>query len=293
MDHDQPLRITRPSRLKRAAEVWARVRRHPPTIIGLLIVFFLLMAVLGPVVAPYKFSAQIPADALQGPSVTHWFGTDQFGRDVMSRLLWGARDIFLVAGFGTILAVSAGSVLGLLSGYAGRWVDEGVMRFLDVLLALPPLLLAMVLLGSVGPSRLNIILVVGVLYVPMVARVVRSVVLDIKTREFVEAAKLRGERSSYIMAREILLGTVRGDIHDIGKDIVGFVLDINGFEVVDLGINVPEGTFVEAVREHRPQVLALSGFLSLAFDSMKSTIAQVGEAGLADDLHVCVRYSNS
>lgn len=87
---------------------------------------------------------------------------------------------------------------------------------------------------------------------------------------------------------KVVLGTVRGDIHDIGKDIVGFVLDINGFEVIDLGINVPEETFVEAVREHRPQVLALSGFLSLAFDSMKSTIYQVGEAGLADDLHVII-----
>ena len=87
---------------------------------------------------------------------------------------------------------------------------------------------------------------------------------------------------------KVVLGTVRGDIHDIGKDIVGFVLDINGFEVIDLGINVPEETFVEAVREHRPQVLALSGFLSLAFDSMKSTIEQVGEAGLADDLHVII-----
>lgn len=86
----------------------------------------------------------------------------------------------------------------------------------------------------------------------------------------------------------VVLGTVRGDIHDIGKDIVGFVLDINGFEVVDLGINVPEEAFVAAVREHKPQVLALSGFLSLAFDSMKSTIAQVREAGLGDGLSVII-----
>jgi len=205
MDQEQVVLITKPSRRKRAADVWGRVKRHPPTVVGLaIVVFFLLMAVFGPIIAPFKFSDQVPADSLQGPSWAHWFGTDQFGRDILSRLLWGARDIFLVAGFGTAVAVLLGAVLGLLSGYAGRWVDEGVMRFLDVLLSLPPLLLAMVLLGSVGPSRLNIILVVGVLYVPMVARVVRSVVLEIKTREFVEAAKLRGERGSYIMSREIL-----------------------------------------------------------------------------------------
>lgn len=86
----------------------------------------------------------------------------------------------------------------------------------------------------------------------------------------------------------VVLGTVRGDIHDIGKDIVGFVLDVNGFEVTDLGINVPEAKFVEAVREQKPQVLALSGFLSLAFDTMKSTIEAVQEAGLRDGLKVII-----
>lgn len=86
----------------------------------------------------------------------------------------------------------------------------------------------------------------------------------------------------------VVLGTVRGDIHDIGKDIVGFVLDVNGFEVTDLGINVPEAKFVEAVREQKPQILALSGFLSLAFDTMKSTIAEVEQAGLRDGLKVII-----
>jgi peptide/nickel transport system permease protein len=205
MDAPQPAAVTRPSLLKRTAGVWSRIRRHPPTLFGLAVVgFFLVIAFIGPLIAPYGYSQQIPADRLQGPSMAHWFGTDQFGRDILSRLLWGARDIFLVAGMGTGLAVGIGAALGLLSGYVGRLLDEGIMRFLDVLLALPPLLLAMVLLGSVGPSRLNIIVIVGLLYVPMVARVVRSVVLEIKTREFVEAAKLRGERVSYIMSREIL-----------------------------------------------------------------------------------------
>jgi len=87
---------------------------------------------------------------------------------------------------------------------------------------------------------------------------------------------------------KIVLGTVRGDIHDIGKDIVGFMLDVNGFEVVDLGIDVPEEKFVEAVREHKPQVLALSGFLSIAFDSMKSTIEEVEKAGLREGLKVII-----
>jgi methanogenic corrinoid protein MtbC1 len=87
---------------------------------------------------------------------------------------------------------------------------------------------------------------------------------------------------------KVVLGTVRGDIHDIGKDIVGFMLEVNGFEVIDLGIDQPEATFVQAVKEHKPQVLALSGFLSVAFDSMKSTIEEVEAAGLRTDLKVII-----
>jgi peptide/nickel transport system permease protein len=131
-------------------------------------------------------------------------GTDQFGRDIFSRVLVGSRDVFIVAGSGTALAVLLGLFLGLLAGYAGGLFDEGAMRFVDILLSIPPLLLAMIILGTVGPSRINVILVVGLLYIPMVARVVRSVVLDVKTREYVEAAKLRGESRNYIMFREIL-----------------------------------------------------------------------------------------
>jgi peptide/nickel transport system permease protein len=188
-----------------AGRTLKRLRRYPVTLMGFAVVFFfLLMAVIGPLLAPYSFSEQAISDRLQPPSAQHWFGTDQFGRDIFSRLLVGSRDIFLVAGAGTLMAVLLGLTLGLVSGYVGGLFDEIAMRLLDVLLSIPAFLLAMVILGSVGPSRFNVILVVGFLYIPMVARVVRSVVLDLETREFVEAAKLRGEKSGYILFREIL-----------------------------------------------------------------------------------------
>ena len=184
---------------------WRRLRRYPATAIGFTIVgFFLLMAVIGAWVAPYGYSDQTLSDRLQPPSAQHIFGTDQFGRDIFSRIIIGSRDVFAVAGSGTLLAVVLGLTLGLLAGYFGGVLDDVVMRLVDVLLAVPPLLLAMIILGSLGPSRTNVVLVVGFLYIPMVARVVRSVVLDLKTRQFVEAAKLRGESSAYIMFREIL-----------------------------------------------------------------------------------------
>jgi peptide/nickel transport system permease protein len=189
----------------RASRTIKRLRRYPATLIGFILVgIFILMAVFGPWITPYGFSDQDLTNRLQPASADHWFGTDQFGRDIFSRVLAGSRDVFTIAGSGTLLAVLMGLTLGMVSGYLGGAADEIIMRFMDVLLSIPPLLLAMIILGTVGPSRLNIVLVVGFLYIPMVARVVRSVVLDIKTREFIEAAKMRGENSGYILFREIL-----------------------------------------------------------------------------------------
>jgi len=182
-----------------------RLRRYPTTLIGFTIVFlFLIIALFGPLLAPYAYTAQNLPNKLQPPSEEHIFGTDQFGRDVYSRILVGSRDVLSVAGSGTALAVFFGMLLGLFSGYRGGLFDELIMRTMDVILSIPPLLLAMVILFSLGPSRVNVIIVVGFLYIPMVARVVRSVVLDLKTRQFIEAARLRGENSFYILYKEIL-----------------------------------------------------------------------------------------
>ena len=167
-------------------------------------VLFLLLAVFGPMLAPYGVNQQIVAEARQAPSAAHWFGTDRLGRDVFSRVLLGAADIFALAGLGTLLAVTIGTSLGLLSGYRGGWFDELLMRFFDSLLALPALLLALLLLGTLGPSQSSVLLVIVVVYIPIVARVVRSVVLAVKTRAYVEAARVQGESSARILFREIL-----------------------------------------------------------------------------------------
>jgi len=187
------------------ARTFRRLKRYPATLIGFTIVgVFILLAIFGPLLAPYKYSDQDLANRLKPSSAEHWFGTDQFGRDIFSRVMVGSRDVFTIAGSGTLMAVVLGLTLGLLSGYFGGFTDEAIMRLMDVLLSIPPLLLAMIILGTVGSSRLNIVAVVGFLYIPMVSRVVRSVVLDLKTREFVEAAKMRGENNFYILFREIL-----------------------------------------------------------------------------------------
>jgi peptide/nickel transport system permease protein len=169
-----------------------------------LFLLFLLVALFGPFIAPYRSNQLIASAARQPPSSSHWFGTDNLGRDIFSRVVLGTRDILGLAGLGTILAVVSGISFGLITGYRGGWFDELWMRFFDSLLAMPALLLSLLLLGTLGPSRNSVLIVIVVVYTPIVARVVRSVVLAVKSRGFVEAAHLRGESQAYILFREIL-----------------------------------------------------------------------------------------
>ena len=198
-------RETRRQRPKMRTLYWRRLKKRPAALVGLIIfLIFLFLAVFGPWVAPYDYAKQDAEVRLEPPSLSHPCGTDQFGRDIFSRIIVGTRNIFLLGGIGTIMAALIGTAIGLASGYAGGWADEIIMRLLDVLLSFPSLLLALVLLSTVGPSNVNLVVVVTILYVPMIARVVRSMVLDLKTKEFVEAARVRGERRSYVLFREIL-----------------------------------------------------------------------------------------
>jgi peptide/nickel transport system permease protein len=184
---------------------WRRLLRRPAALVGTIVFcIFLFLAVFGPWVAPYDYQEQSTELRLTTPSLSHPFGTDQFGRDILSRVIVGTRNIFLIGGLGTLIAVVIGSAIGLVAGYMGGAGDEVIMRLLDVLLSFPSLLLAMVLLAAAGPSSRNVVLVVAILYIPMVARVVRSMVLDLKNKEFVEAARVRGEKRSYILLQEIL-----------------------------------------------------------------------------------------
>lgn len=184
---------------------WRRLRNRPAALVGTIIFcLFLFLAVFGPWIAPYDYGKQNAKVRLDSPTASHPFGTDRYGRDILSRIIVGTRNIFLIGGTGTLLAVVFGTAIGLASGYVGGMTDEVVMRLLDVLQAFPSLLLALVLLSTVGPSSVNLVFVVAAVYTPKVARVARSTVLDLKSREFVEAARVRGEKRSYVLFREIL-----------------------------------------------------------------------------------------
>jgi peptide/nickel transport system permease protein len=181
------------------------IRAAPLSAIGGgIFVAILLASLVGPFLTPYNPLQQNVQARLQPASLAHPFGTDNFGRDILSRVLHGGRSIFALTGAATALAVGIGLLLGLSVGYLGGLLDDVLMRLFDALLALPPLLLTLLLLGGLGSSRLTVLLATVILYVPIVTRVVRSVVLDVKTRAFIEAAEVQGESVSYILFREIL-----------------------------------------------------------------------------------------
>ncbi len=181
------------------------LRQNPMALLGTLVVIgFLLVAIIGPLITPYSPFDPIPGQKQKAPSLEHPFGTDNLSRDVFSRVIIGSRDVIGLAGLGTVLAVALGTALGLIVGYQGGWLDDVMMRILDSMLALPATLLALLLVGAVGASRESVLIVMIIVYVPIVARVVRSVVLDTKTKGFVDAARLRGEHYLYIMFRELL-----------------------------------------------------------------------------------------
>lgn len=182
-----------------------RLASRPLSLLGLIIVVvFILMAIFGSVIAPYKYDELIKGAARQAPSAAFLFGTDKLGRDVFSRVLWGAREVITIPGIATTIAVAIGAVIGMATAYFGGWIDEIISRLLDSLLAIPALLLALVMLGVIGPSPIGIVIVIVLLYVPIVTRVIRSATLNIRSSGFIEAAKLRGEANWYILFREIL-----------------------------------------------------------------------------------------
>lgn len=167
---------------------------------------FLFCAVFGNLVAPYDPLGS-PSDLLnklQSPSGSHLFGTDQLGRDVFSRVIVGARDILLVASLATVLATVLGAAIGLVTGYFRGLVDDVLMRVVDAFLAIPLIILALVALVALGPSRGAVIVVIGIVFAPIIARTVRAAVLSERELEYVQAARLRNERAPYIMFAEIL-----------------------------------------------------------------------------------------
>jgi peptide/nickel transport system permease protein len=198
-DHDEA-RLARRERLRLLA-------RSKTFLVGAFIFAIVAVcAIFGPAIVPYDplGAPQDLLDKLQPPSAEHYFGTDQLGRDVFSRVIVGARDILSVAVAATVLGTLLGATLGLVTGYFRGIVDDVLMRIVDAFLAIPLVILATVALVARGPSKITLVVVIGIVFAPIIARTVRAAVLSERELEYVQAARLRNERAPYIIFAEIL-----------------------------------------------------------------------------------------
>jgi peptide/nickel transport system permease protein len=272
-----------PVRGRRLSSLLSGLYSRTASALGTTIVLvFLTLALLGPLIAPYGLNEQIASDALHPPSQAHLFGTDLLGRDVFSRVILGARQVLELAGIGTLAAVLLGTGIGLISGYRGGWLDEIVMRFFDSLLSLPALLLALLLLGTLGPSRRSVLAVIVVVYTPIVARVVRSVTLSVKTRGFVDAARLQGESLGRILFREILPSALPALAVEASLRFSYAIFLVASLGFLGIGVQPPSPDWGLMVKEARAYVSQASW--ALYFPAGAIALLVIGVNLMADGL---------
>ncbi len=217
-----------------------RLRRNRLAIAGLLVIVVLvIMAVFAPWIAPHHYAEQDLANAFEPPNWKYWLGTDEFGRDILSRIIYGARVSLQVGVFAVALAMFAGGGLGAVAGYYGGRLDGAIMRFMDVLLAMPQILLAVAVAAALGPGLLNVTIAVGVASLPIFARVVRGAVLSIAGQEFIEAARCMGASDFWIITRHILPNCSAPIIVQGTLRVAQAILAAAGLSFIGLGIQPP------------------------------------------------------
>jgi len=227
-------------------------RRFPPALLvgGAIVTLLVLLAVLADSIAPYPFDQLHIRQRFSPPSLTWLAGTDEYGRDVFSRLLYGSQLSLMLGGIATLLSMAIGVPLGLFAGFRRGFADEAIMRTLDVMMAFPPIMLVLLILAVTPPNLLKTAIAIGVLAVPAMARVTRSVTLDLMSGEFIEAARARGERIWYILLRELLPNVwpvliVEASLRMVFAVLTGAVLSFLGFGVqppaADWGLMISNG----------------------------------------------------
>ena len=237
-------------RRTRTQRAWIELRKAPYTAwFGLIVIgLYFIVAVFAPVLAPYgeaqsEFQANLPWGG------EHLFGTDQIGRDILSRLIYGARNTIGIALVTTLLSFLIGGGLGLAAAIDRRWLDQLLSRFVDILMAIPSLIFALMLLSIFGPSTLNLIIIIAVLDSTRVFRLTRAVSLNVVVMDYVEAARLRGERLGWVMRREILPNIMPPLVAEFGLRFCFVFLTIAALSFLGVGIQPPTADWGTMVRE--------------------------------------------
>lgn len=255
----------------------------PALVLGVVMIgIWVASALLARWIAPYS-----PVDSdftafLAPPSRAHWLGTDQLGRDVLSRIIHGGAHVLLVAPAATALGLVLGTMIGLIAAYAGRWADEAIMRVLDAVMAFPIIVLALLALAVLGPGTGNVIVVIGLVFAPLIARTARAAALVEVRKDYVQAAQMRGESPAYILIMEIL-PNVRGPLIVEGTIRIGYAVFTSatlGF--LGLGIQPPTPDWGLMVSEN--QALLTTAPWTVLFPALAIAFVVVAISLIADGI---------
>ena len=281
----------------RVKDMFAILLSSKIAMVGLVIVlFWVFVALFAPLLTPYTPYEQDWKAPNQGPSAEHILGTDELGRDLWTRLIYGARVVLVVlpvtenfslpggtAIWGVVVALMIGATLGLIGGYKGGWIDEIVMRLLDAMMAIPVILLYLIIVVAIGASAVNVVIAISIVGVPGIARLVRSLTLDIKTREYIRAAETRGESAWFIMFVEILPNT-RGPIIIDAMLRIGYAIFAMGtLGFLGLGMPPPSPDWGSMVAKGRAFILTGNPYGAL-WPSLAIASLVVGLNLLADGI---------
>jgi peptide/nickel transport system permease protein len=238
-------------RRSRRARLWRNLRTAPPSAwFGLIVIgIYLFTAIFAPVLAPYS-ETELIGGAFEPWGGAFILGTDQLGRDMLSRLIYGARNTVGIAFLTTMLSFALGGALGLMAAIARGWLDQLLSRAVDVLMSIPQLIFALVLLSILGPSMLNLIIIIAVLDSTRVFRLSRSVAQGVVVMDYVEAARLRGEKLPWIMRREILPNIMPPLVAEFGLRFCFVFLTISALSFLGLGIQPPTADWGSMVRDN-------------------------------------------
>lgn len=264
-----------------------RFRRNPGAIVGMVVFAILALGGLfAPIIAPFDPIAVIPADRMQGPSMEHLFGTDRLGRDILSRTIYGARISLWIGFFSVLIGLVPGVIMGIVAGYYGRWIDMVIMRFIDVMLTFPTILLALTIVFVLGPSLRNVMLAVGIASIPAYTRLIRGSVLSAREFVYVEAAKVVGCNDRKIMFRHILPNVTAPVIVLATLQVATAILSAAGLSFLGMGIQPPTaewGAMLSEGRGYLRQAWWMSTFPGIAIMITVLAINLVGD-GLRDTL---------
>lgn len=214
--------------------------RSPLTVAGLIVMaVFVLVALAAPVVAPYEPNKQALSQRLKPPTAQHLFGTDSLGRDVLSRVIWGARISLTIGLIVVISATLFGTLIGLVAGYFGGWLDDALMRITDIFFAFPSLILAMAIAAALSPSLNTAMIAIAVVTWPVYARLVRGQVLSLRKREFVEAAESVGASGARIIRKHLLPNSLSPLLVQASFDLGGAILIAAGLSFIGFGAQPP------------------------------------------------------